>query len=167
MKNWFLLFLASVFIFGSCKKSASSSSSSSNCTAYPSTVASAAEYAYLQNYLSANTITTAVSVNHMFYLITNPGTGAAPNLCSTITVTYTGTTITGTTNGPQFDAATTPVALPLRQLIAGWQLVMPLVRAGGQVTLYIPPSLAYGSTPTNGLPANSYLKFVINLISVQ
>ena len=89
-------------------------------------------------------------------------------------LTYTGTLITGTTDGAVFDGGTgTPASFTLNDLIAGWQLIMPLVKAGGTVTLYIPPSLGYGAAPrTNSsgvvvIPANSYLKFVINLSNVQ
>ncbi len=160
MKKWFFLLLAPVFIFSSCKKN-------SGCAATaPGTVASAAETAYLQNYLTANSIT-AASTHGMFYNITGSGSGALPNLCSTITVTYTGKLITGTTDGAQFDASLSPVNFNLDVLIAGWQLVLPLVKTNGTVTLYIPPSFGYGATAAGSIPANSYLKFDITLVSTN
>lgn len=160
MKKWFFLFLVPAFIFSSCKKD-------SGCTSTaPTASASAAETAYLQNYLTVNSIT-AASTHGMFYNLTTAGSGTSPNLCSSIAVTYTGTLITGTTDGAQFDASATPVAFTLNQLIAGWQLVLPLVKSGGVVTLYIPPSLGYGATAAGSIPANSYLKFVVTLVSVN
>ena len=162
MKNRILLFLITPMLFSACNKSKDSCNSNP-----PTIVASAAETAYLQNYLTANSIT-ASAKNGMFYSITNPGSGTSPNLCSSISVTYTGTLITGTTDGTQFDASgNTPVTFTLNSLIPGWQLILPLVKAGGSVTLFIPPSLGYGANSQPNLPANSYLKFTINLVSIN
>lgn len=162
MKKPILLFLIASLLFSACNKSKDSCNSNP-----PTIVASAAETAYLQNYLTANSIT-ASAKNGMFYTITNPGSGTSPNLCSSISVTYTGTIITGTTDGSQFDASgTTPVTFTLNRLIPGWQLILPLVKSGGSVTLFIPPSLGYGADSQPNLPANSYLKFTMNLVSVN
>lgn len=160
MKKLFFLLLTSSLIFASCKKD-------KGCTvASPTTSASAAETSYLQTYLTANAVS-AASTHGMFYNITNPGSGTSPNLCSTISVNYTGVFINGTSDGSQFDATTgTPASLTLSQLIEGWQLVLPMLKTGGTVVLYIPPSLGYGSQARPGLPANSYLKFTITLVSV-
>lgn len=168
MKTWLFLILASSLIISSCKKT------NLTCKLNPPTnTAPAAETAYLQDYLTANGIV-AASKNGMFYNISDPGTGNSPNLCSRITATYTGTLITGTTDGAQFDASgTTPATFVLQDLILGWQLIMPLVKTGGSVTLYVPPSLGYGSQPRNNaagavvIPANSYLKFTISIVNVQ
>ena len=168
MKKWFLLSLVAICMLTACKKD-------KGCTSLPpTTVATAAETAYLQNYLTANSIT-ASEKNGMFYTITTQGAGTSPNQCSTIGLTYSGSLITGTTDGGVFDA--TPAgqksAFTLSGLIAGWKIILPLVKAGGNVTLYIPPSLAYGAreTPSRpgfvGIPANSYLKFTVSLIDVQ
>ncbi len=168
MKKWLFLFLASTIWFSACKKNDLTCKLNA-----PSNAASATETAYLQNYLSANGIV-AASKNGMFYNITNPGSGSSPNLCSRIAVTYTGNLIDGTADGAEFDASgSTPLNTVLQDLIVGWQLILPLVKMGGSVTLYIPPSLGYGSQQrTNAagavvIPANSYLKFTITLVSVQ
>ncbi len=168
MKKWFLLSALSLLMFTACKKDKDCS------TAAPATVASASETAYLQNYLTANSIT-ATEKNGMFYSITTQGGGTSPNQCSTIGLTYKGTLITGTTDGGTFDE--TPAGqkstFTLSGLIAGWRIIFPLVKSGGNVTLYIPPSLAYGSrsTPSRpgyvGIPADSYLKFTVSLLDVQ
>lgn len=162
MKKWFFVSVIFAIVISSCKKD-------DGCKAVaPTTVASASESAYLQNYLTANNIT-ASQKNGMYYVINSQGTGASPNLCSTITVDYVGKLINGTTDGAQFDAsqANSPLVIGLNNLIAGWQVVLPLVKSGGTVTLYIPPSLGYGSQTSGPIPANSYLKFVITLKSVS
>jgi FKBP-type peptidyl-prolyl cis-trans isomerase FkpA len=105
----------------------------------------------------------------VFYKITNTGTGAVPGVCSGITVKYTGTLLSGS----QFDQNTTGFSAVLGQLIVGWQKGLPIIKAGGSITLYIPPSLGYGSqdirnnSGTVVIPANSNLKFTIELTAVQ
>ena len=162
MKKWILVSVILAIGIAGCKKDA-------GCKAVaPTTVASASESAYLQNYLTANNLT-ASQKNGMYYVISSQGTGASPNLCSTISVDYVGKLINGTSDGAQFDAsqANSPLVTTLNNLIAGWQVVLPLVKTGGTVTLYIPPSLGYGSQTSGPIPANSYLKFVITLKSVN
>jgi FKBP-type peptidyl-prolyl cis-trans isomerase FkpA len=61
----------------------------------------------------------------------------------------------------------------LGQLIIGWQKGLPLIKSGGSITLFIPPSLGYGNQDIRNssgaviIPANSNLKFTIDLVSVQ
>ena len=164
MKKWFYVIALSSLIFAGCKKD-------DDCkAAAPTTIASSTETAELQNYLTIKAIS-ATQKNGMFYVINSQGSGTSPNICSTITVDYVGSlmnTSTGT-DGAQFDASqpNQPLVTPLNNLIAGWQLVFPLIKAGGTATLYIPPSLGYGNSAQPGLPANSYLKFVITLKAVK
>lgn len=164
MKKWFYLIALSTLVFAGCKKD-------EGCKAVaPATVASSTETANLQNYLTIKSIT-AIQRNGMFYAISSQGSGASPNLCSTISVDYVGSLIdtNSGTDGAQFDASqpNSPFSSSLSNLIAGWQLVLPLVKAGGTVTLYIPPSLGYGARASGPIPANSYLKFVITLRAVN
>ena len=49
----------------------------------------------------------------------------------------------------------------------GWQYGIPLVKAGGRIMLYLPPSLGYGAQTVGSIPANSVLIFDITLQSVQ
>ncbi len=170
MKKWFLLCALSALIFASCKKV-----TDTECKELaPTLVATSTEIAYLQNFLAANSIT-ASEKNGVYYVISSQGTGISPNLCSNITLTYSGNLINGTTVGGLFDE--TPAGqtstFGLSNLILGWKVIFPLIKAGGNVTLYIPPSLAYGDrvSPARpgfvGIPANSYLKFTVSLLGVQ
>lgn len=136
-------------------------------TAAPTTVASATETAYLQTFLTANNIT-AIEKNGMFYTLTQ-GSGASPNVCNNVSIDYAGNLITGTTVGAQFDASTAgqPASFTLSGLIPAWQIILPLVKVGGTVTMYCPPSLAYGNRVAGSIPANSYLKFVVSLRDVK
>jgi FKBP-type peptidyl-prolyl cis-trans isomerase FkpA len=135
-------------------------------------VANDTEIAYMQNYFTTNNITNLTQhPSGVFYTITNPGTGASPNLCSSILVNYEAYRFGYASS---FNSYTDPagIGFVLGSLITGVQKVTPLLKAGGQITMYIPPSLAYGFEPQsdqNGtviLPANSYIKFVMSLIDV-
>ena len=165
MKNLFLtLFLSAAFL--SCKKTDAPGCSYTT----PNNVATAAEITYLQNYMTSTTTVATQHQSGVFYSITDPGTGSNPNVCSNITVNYTGRIL----GGPIFDPTySTPAKFMLGQLIIGWQRVLPVLKSGGTITLYIPPSLGYGPNNVYNnqgvliIPGNSYLAFEINLVDVQ
>lgn len=122
-------------------------------------------------YLTNNNITTAVKhSSNMYYQILSPGAaGDAPGLCSNIQINYTGQL----TNGNVFDSQNNAV-FTLGSLIEGWKYGLPLIRKGGRIKLYIPPSLGYGSTDLKDqstgniiIPANSVLIFEITLTDFQ
>jgi len=70
------------------------------------------------------------------------------------------------TNGTQFDAANN-VPFQLSRLVIGWQEGIPLIGTGGSITLYLPPSLGYGSADYGDIPGNSILIFDISLTAVN
>ena len=134
--------------------------------------ASAAEIAYLQQYFASAGITNVTQHSSgVFYTVNTPGTGLTPNLCSNVTVNYSAYRLGVATS---FNSYTDPngIRLLLGQLIVGIQKTLPQIKEGGSITMYIPPSLGYGSSvqqDANGtiiLPANSYLKFDMNILSV-
>ncbi len=132
------------------------------CTAkLPEINVPAAEITQVEAYLATKGITNAVKhPTGLYYLIENEGTGNRPTLCTNVAFTYKGQLIDGTV----FDQATTPVLFPLGQLITGWQIGIPLVKSGGKIRLFIPPSLGYGSRALTGIPANSVLIFDVTVI---
>lgn len=167
MRNKFLLILALPFLFSACKKSSTCPYTASQA------VAPAAEVASLKTVIGADTSTYTQHSSGFFYKITNPGTGATPSVCSYVTVKYVGRL----TNGTVFDESNTSypngIAFTLGELIAGWKIGIPLIKKGGSIILYIPPSLGYGAQASydrNGnvvIPANSNLVFTIELVEVQ
>ena len=125
-------------------------------------VAPQAEINSVQDYLTQKGITGAVQhCSGAWYKILDPGSGASAGACSAVTATYRGIL----TNGSQFDAGT--ATFSLSQVIRGWTNLMPLIKAGGRIVMYIPPSLAYGSSASGNIPANSILVFDVTLIAVQ
>ena len=122
----------------------------------------ATELQELEEFLTANSITATKHCSGMYYTILDPGTGQAPEVCDGVSVKYIGKL----TDGQTFDESTDPVIFNLSTLIGGWQLGIPLVKTGGKIRLYIPPSLGYGSQSTGSIPANSILIFDIDLVAV-
>ena len=168
MKFQFSLILLSVTIlFNSCVKGPICAYKDKNISA------TAAEVAYLQQFFTDNGITNVTQHSSgVFYHISGQGTGRTPNLCSAVVVNYGAFRLGATV---AFDSNYDPAGISfiLGQLIVGVQKTLPLIQEGGSITMYIPPSLAYGSSvqqDQNGtiiLPANSYLKFNMDVFSVN
>lgn len=153
MKNFFWTLLLSVFVISCNKKE-------SDCPQI-NIKAPEAEVVALRAYITGNGITATEDPRGFFYKIDNQGTGKKPTVCSGVSVNYAGRL----TNGTQFDAGNN-VSFNLSQLIIGWQQGIPLINEGGSITLYLPPSLAYGSNAVGAIPANSILIFTITLNTV-
>ena len=54
----------------------------------------------------------------------------------------------------------------LNGVIPGWTDGIPLIKQGGRIHLYIPPSLGYGNRAVESIPANSILLFDVTLDTV-
>lgn len=132
--------------------------------------APAGEISQVESYLASASITTATRhCSGMYYIIDVSGSGTVtPTICSGISVKYKGQL----TNGTIIDQATSPVSFQLGNLVESWKKGIPLIRAGGKIRLFCPPSLAYGSQPIRDaagnivIPANSILVFEIELNGV-
>jgi FKBP-type peptidyl-prolyl cis-trans isomerase FkpA len=157
MKRILILALCISLLSGSCKKEDACPYSEPNQTA-PAT-----EVQALQLYLAGASITNATAhPSGLYYIVTNPGSGNNPGQCSGVAVKYTGRL----TSGFVFEQQTSPVAFTLGGLIAGWRIGIPIVKNGGIIRLFIPPSLGYGNQAVGNIPANSILIFDIELTNV-
>jgi FKBP-type peptidyl-prolyl cis-trans isomerase FkpA len=152
-----------IILFSSCLKN------KSQCDYNPCEVfAPASEISTVENYLTTNSLTATKHCSGFYYVIDAAGTGTLPDICSAVSVKYKGQL----SNGSVFDQTTTAVNFNLTQLIEAWKKGMMLVRPGGKIRMWVPPSLAYGSQAVKDgsgnivIPANSMLFFEIELISV-
>ena len=118
------------------------------------------EISELRMVLSAGGISAQEDPRGFFYTITTPGSGAKPTTCSIVVIDYTANLMNGTTVDSNNNTS-----FQLGGLIIGWQEALPLLPAGGAMTLYLPPSLAYGSQANGNIPGKSNLAFTINLKS--
>lgn len=158
--------LSLALLISSCSKS-----DSRNCDYDPCALqADATEVTSLENSLTTNGVVATKHCSGFFYIIDLTGTGSAPTICSTVSVKYKGQL---TTNGNVFDQATTPVSFALANLIEAWKKGMMLIKPGGKIRMWVPPSLAYGSQAirdNNGnivIPANTPLYFEIELVGIS
>jgi len=173
MKKLFALsFLALLLGVAACKKNQTPANTS--CPYFQSSsVAPASEQLALQDSLTAHGIVATKDSSGFYYTINQPGTGNGDtSLCTTIAAFYRG----GFFNGNGFDSSASgnPLIFQLYRVIPAWQKGIPLVGKGGNISLYIPPSLGYGSTdvkdPSTGqvvIPANSYLVFQVAVADIQ
>lgn len=96
------------------------------------------------------------------------GKGPAAKAGDKLTVQYVGVLYRG---GKQFDASWDrhqpfPLTLGQGQVIPGWDKGLVGMRVDGRRELIIPANLAYGSAARPGIPANSALVFVIDLLKI-
>jgi FKBP-type peptidyl-prolyl cis-trans isomerase FkpA len=152
-------FLFGMFVLAMISSTLSCKKTETTCTTV-TTAAPDAEKVFLRNYITTNSINATEDSRGFFYSIDSVG-GTKPTACSNVTVNYTLRLLNGTLvdNGNN-------VTFNLMNLIIGWQEGIPLIGKNGKIILYLPPSLAYGSQATSGIPANSYLVFTISLKEV-
>lgn len=167
-RSLFATIIAAAFLSG-CLKNVDDDNES-GCQYDPCEVkAPAAEIQSVKAYLDSSGINATQHCSGLYYAIDAPGAGDSVTACSAISVRYKG----NLTNGAAFDSSTTSSQyFPLGNTIRGWINGVPLIRKGGTIRLYIPPTLGYGSTPRtdmNGnvvIPANSILIFEVKLDGV-
>jgi peptidylprolyl isomerase len=99
------------------------------------------------------------------------GTGATAKTGDKVWVSYVGKVYK---TGKVFDAswkdepgAAVEFTLSKTSVIPGWVDGLQGMRVGGRRELIIPPSLGYGDQEESGIPKNSTLVFVVDLIKVQ
>lgn len=133
------------------------------------TIAPDSEEQMVRDYVVGHNINATKSPSNFYYEILDPGNGATPELCSRITINYTGKL----TSGDVFDQNTNAVFV-LGVLIDGWKKGIPLIQKGGHIRLYIPPSLGYGAEDVKNdqtgeviIPGGSVLIFDVTLNDVS
>jgi len=153
------LIIAGIALIAACNKSDNKDPQSTACavTAMYAKDTSAAQRAQMIAFCNNNGITYTLHPSGILYQIITPGDSTRPNLCASLTMTYTGKLMTGI----QFDKGT--ITYPLKDLIVGWQIAVPLIGKGGKIKMVIPSSLAYGPNANGSIPANSPLYFEMSI----
>jgi FKBP-type peptidyl-prolyl cis-trans isomerase len=154
-----VLIIAGIVFLSACSKSDNNDQQPTACAiraAYKND-SSATQRAQMIAFCNNNGITYTIHPSGILYQIITPGDTAKPNLCASLTMTYTGKLMTGI----QFDKGT--ITYPLKDLIVGWQIAVPLIGKGGKIKMVIPSSLAYGPNANGSIPANSPLYFEMSI----
>ena len=96
----------------------------------------------IKDYVAKNNLTAQRSDSGLYYVITEPGTGAQPTANSNVTVAYKGYY----TNGTVFDESSSAgISFGLNRVIRGWTEGIPYFKTGGSGILLVPAHLGYGS----------------------
>ncbi len=100
------------------------------------------------------------------YEVIKEGTGVQPDVSDSVKAHYKGTLL----DGKEFDNSFKrgqPFTAPLRALIKGWQVALPLMKEGSHWRLWIPSDLAYGDRGAGSdIPGGATLVFEVELIQV-
>jgi FKBP-type peptidyl-prolyl cis-trans isomerase FkpA len=152
-----------VLFFASCMK-VHQPQQQQTCTYNPcSYKAPDSEITAVKHYLDSMGLTANQHCSGLFYTVVDSGTGVRPDVCfNSIIAKYKGTLV----NGSVFDSGQFAQPIDFGHLIQGWANGVPFIRQGGEIRLYIPPSLGYGKNPYGSIPGNSILIFDINLVQV-
>lgn len=108
----------------------------------------------------------------LYYTIDKEGTGPQPKKGDEVEAHYTGSIVP---TEKKFDSSLDPGrGEPLKffcgtgQMIPGFDEGVMLMKQGGKATFYLPSALGYGSqSPSPDIPANSILRFEVELVSVK
>lgn len=124
----------------------------------------AANTAYLQE--NAQQEGVVVLDQGIQYQVLTEGTGGVqPHAKDWVTVHYHGTLL----DGKVFDSSVErnkPATFKLNNLIAAWQIVLPLMVEGDRWRLVVPPEWGYGDQAQGKIPAHSVLIFEIELLKI-
>lgn len=116
--------------------------------------------------VKAKQIDTTGNKEGVYYHILKEGTGNYVSLNDTVTVFYKGSLLK---DGSIFDQTKgKPATFPLKRLIKGWQIAVPMCKPGGKIRIFIPSGLAYTiRSRSKDIPPNSVLVFDVEVLSVK
>jgi FKBP-type peptidyl-prolyl cis-trans isomerase len=125
----------------------------------------------IQEYVQKNNLKAEKTPSGLYYIITQPGTGAKPKQNESVAVQYRGTLL----NGKEFDSSAKgnggkPIEFPLGvgAVIPGWDEGISLLSKGAKAVFLIPSGLAYGQRGAgNDIPADAVLRFDVELVDIK
>ena len=115
----------------------------------------------VDEYITANNLTTTELTEGVHIIIHTPGNGFKPNINSNIEVAYEGRL----TDDTVFDASEKSV-LTLSGVVRGWQIGIPKIGIGGSCTLIIPPSAGYGDNGKGLVSGGATMIFDLELLDI-
>ena len=100
------------------------------------------------------------------YQVLKEGSGPKPLISDSIKAHYKGALL----DGKEFDSSfrrNQPFSAPLRSLIKGWQIAIPMMNEGSHWRLWIPSDLAYGDRGAGAdIPGGATLVFEVELLQI-
>ena len=117
----------------------------------------------IDTYLASKNIVAQTHTSGLRYVIHETGTGNKPTADSCVTSNYKGLFLS---SEQKFDEGQ-GISFPLKGVIDGWRLGIPLLNEGDSATLYVPSGLGYGYygyPPV--IPSNANLIFNVKVLKV-
>jgi FKBP-type peptidyl-prolyl cis-trans isomerase FkpA len=91
------------------------------------------------------------------------GTGSSPSATSNVTVNYSGTRL----GKAVFDDGQNET-FSLSRVISGWKVMIPEMKVGGNMTMYLPSPFGYGTGGSGSIiPPNAILVFDVELLNTN
>lgn len=124
------------------------------------------EIKQIEDSIASGKTNTIKNEQGVYYSILKEGTGRQVTIDDTVVVHYKGYLFS---DGTVFDQTKDkPATFPLKRLIRGWQVGVPLCKVGGKIKLVIPSDMAYSiRTRAAKIPPNSILVFEIEVMDVK
>ncbi|HTO14380.1 MAG TPA: FKBP-type peptidyl-prolyl cis-trans isomerase [Edaphocola sp.] len=123
--------------------------------------ASTADSIALSEYIIQNQIEAEYDTNGFYYRIITPGNETKPEQCGNAIIDYVGKF----KNEAIFDSRNN-FNMYIGSAVPGFKKGITYIGEGGEIELFIPPSLAYGNDDYNSIPGGSTLIFKIKVRSV-
>lgn len=114
-------------------------------------------------HVRSNGIPALKDASGIYFNITQFGSGFPPKSSSEVRFEYV-LSIVGSSS--TVDESEGPYLSDMEDLIPGMQIGLSLMTPGTKAVIFIPSGYAYGSSNLPGIPANSNLRFEVELISV-
>ena len=116
--------------------------------------------------IAENKIDAKLKHENVYYSIMKEGMGRQVSVDDTVTIYYKGYLLK---DGSVFDETKDkPATFPLKRLITGWQVGVPLSKVGGKIRIIIPSALAYSiRTRAAKIPPNSILVFEVEVLEAK
>jgi FKBP-type peptidyl-prolyl cis-trans isomerase FkpA len=119
------------------------------------------EVASIDSYLNSKKIVALKDASGIRFTLDSMGSGYTPRISDNVTFNFKGQLL----DGSVFQTALA-TANPIKNLVTGLQIGMPLVPNGSKATFYIPSVYGYGAEAQTGIPSNSNLIYEIKLRNI-
>jgi FKBP-type peptidyl-prolyl cis-trans isomerase len=121
----------------------------------------------IETFLNSKNIKAEKTREGIFYTIDTEGAGVTPRMGDFIKIKYTGKLLDGKTFDTSPKDEPFVFQLGYRQVIQGWDVLIPKLRVGTKATAYIPAELGYGASGIGDvIPANASLVYDIEVVEV-
>ena len=120
----------------------------------------------IQAYLDSNGIAMERTEEGLYYSIIEEGVGEKTIAYNDqIVFAYKGSFLSGNTF--QVIGKEEPLEFRVNQLIIGWQDALMMLKEGGKINIIIPPQLGYATQSSDVIPANTVLKYELEVLEVK